>query len=120
MEWSDFKNSVEKRLRALERRVTALEATHRVKKTAEKSPIDDYVAEIVNDAAMELGVSDTEDHLISPEDDNCAPQDAHPEDDHRGPVLQYPHQFKKLASIEAENKNIDAFMANSTKVMICC
>ena len=38
------------------------------------------------------------------------------DEDKPGEILRYPHQFKKLSTTDAENKKINAFMADPIKV----
>ena len=64
------------------------------------SSIDDLVSDIVEQEAEEISAEE-----IS--DDN---------DEDRGPILRRPHQFGKLASKEAEDKNITCFLSNPHKV----
>ena len=106
-EFWKWKKAVEAKLSDIERRVTALERDHaragapasKEKKSKGKKatadPIDVLVADIADDAVEELNAED---------------------DEFRGEILQYPHQFKKLATTEAENKNINAFFADPIKV----
>ena len=92
-----WKKAIEAKLSNIERRVTALEGKKSKEKKARAAadPIDDLVAGIADDAVEELNAE---------------------EEEFRGEILQHPHQFKKLASTESENKSINAFFADPIKV----
>ena len=103
--------AIAKKVSALEKRVTALETAGKQEKTEERK-VDELVADIVEDAGVEI--DDEEGNHDAPSDGEVVDADEEP----RGPILQRPHQFTKLASLDAENKNINAFLANPTKVKI--
>ena len=68
------------------------------------------VADIVEEAADDEDDDQGDDDYVNHGDNDRG------EDEDRGPILRKPSQFGKLATLDAENKNIRAFLSNPEKV----